>query len=410
MRNPIRDYDWGSTSALATLQSRIPSGSPEAELWMGAHPAAPSSLMVPSPVEAGGVLPLPDAIARDHQGVLGADVSARFGARLPFILKILAVAKPLSVQVHPDAARAAAMHRPDGGPYVDAFHKPEMLYALEPAEVMFGFRPAAQAVALLEHLHCDRLADLMTGLAKDDGSDEATRLRSAFATLLHWPGDQRMSLVAEIASAVSRLEAGGNTDYPEVFGWIGRLVGLHPADPMVLAPLLLDTIRLGTGEVLFVPAGVPHCYLSGLAIEIQAASDNVLRSGLTSKPVDVEELLQVIDTRPLSAERATQLELSEFETAWKVPVDDFQLSRIRIPEHGVATASASITGPQIMLCTAGQVQVTTGGTTVELTPGTSAFVTAQAGPIQVAATSSGDGELFRSAAGASTGPDSATTA
>lgn len=367
---------------------------------MGAHPAAPSSLVVPSSLAAGGVLTLPDAISRDPQGVLGADAVARFGARLPFILKILAIAKPLSLQVHPDAERAAAMHRPDGGgPYVDAFHKPEMLYALEPTEAMFGFRPAAQAVTLLEQLGCERLADLVTALAKDDGSNDATRLHVAFASLLRWPQDERMSLVADVASAVTRLEAKGNTGYPEVFAWVGRLVGLHPVDPMVLAPLLLDMVNLNAGDYVFVPAGMPHCYLSGMGVEILAASDNVLRSGLTSKAVDIDELLQVVDTRPLSADRATMTHFSEFETAWRMPVDDFQLTRIRVPQGGAVAASTSITGPQILLCTAGHVRVISGGTAVQLTAGSSAFATAEAGAIELASTGHGPGEVFRAAIG-----------
>ena len=398
MRNPIRNYDWGSTSALAGLQSRIPSGGPEAELWMGAHPAAPSSLVVPTSVASGGILPLPEAIARDPGAVLGADCIARFGPRLPFILKILAIAKPLSLQVHPDATRAEAQHRTDGGPYVDAFHKPELLYALDHTEALFGFRPPAQVVSLLEHLRCERLADLAAGLAKDDGSDEPTRLHAAFAQLLRWPQEERMSLVADLASAITRLERAGNTDYPEVFGWIGRLVGLHPVDPMVLAPVLLDMVKLSPGDSVFVPAGVPHCYLSGLGVEIMAASDNVLRSGLTSKAVHVDELLQVVDTRPLAADRATITQLSEFEQAWRIPVDDFQLTRIRIPP-GRSVAASRIPGPQILLAIAGQVRVMSGGGAVELPTGTSAFVTAEAGPIELALTGSGPGEIFRAAVG-----------
>jgi len=399
MRNPIRDYDWGSTSALAALQSRTPSGGPEAELWMGAHPAAPSSLVVPASVAAGGVLPLPDAIAADPEGVLGPQVLARYGVRLPFILKILAIAKPLSVQVHPDAARAAAMHRPEGGgPYVDAFHKPEMLYALEPTEALFGVRPASQAVALLERLRCDRLDALVAGLAKDDGSDppdDATRMHAALATLLTWPAPERMSLVADVATAVGRLEAEGNPDYPEAYGWVSRLVGLHPVDPMVLAPLLLDVVRLAPGDSVFVPAGVPHCYLSGLGVEILAASDNVLRSGLTTKTIDVDELLQVIDTRPLAAAKAQIVPVSAYETVWRMPVDDFQLTRIVVPAEDTVAADPTVTGPQILLCTAGQVRVQTTGSAVELVPGTSAFAAATAGPLRL----SGAGQIFRAAIG-----------
>jgi mannose-6-phosphate isomerase len=395
MLNPVRDYDWGSDSALARLQGRTPSGGPEAELWMGAHPAAPSDLVVPSTVAAGGVVPLPAAIDADPVALLGPETLERFGPRLPFLLKILAIARPLSVQVHPDAARAAAVHVPGGdSPYVDANHKPELLYALAPTEALFGFRPAGQAAALLERLGAERLLPLAADLAKDDGTDDATRLHTALRTLLTWPNDDRAALVAEVASGVARLERDGATDYPDVFGWVARLVGLHPSDPMVVAPVLLDLLHLAPGDSVFVPAGVPHCYLDGFGVEIMSTSDNVLRCGLTSKAVDVEELLQVVDARPLAAARATRVVLGEHEDAWRMPVDDFRLTRLRVPE-GYSVAAAPLPGPQILLCTAGTIRVRAAGQTVELRPGASAYLRPDAGDLIV----TGAGELFRAAIG-----------
>jgi mannose-6-phosphate isomerase len=404
MQNQIRDYDWGSSSALALLQSRIPSGGPEAELWMGAHPSAPSALLL----DGGEQLSLPDAVARFPEAVMGREAMARFGARLPFVLKVLAIARPLSVQVHPDSARAREAFRPEGGsPYVDSFHKPELLYALEPVEALFGFRPPAQAAELIARLRADRLTEVVNTLGSGvpsysstpSHSDDAQRLHAALAALVGWPMGDRAALVAEIAAGCSRLKAEGNQDYLDVFGWLDRLVGLHPADPMVLAPLLLDLVRLAPGETIFVPAGVPHCYLGGLGVEILAASDNVLRCGLTSKPVEVEELLRVIDCQPLVSSRTTVLSLGEHETAWRPDVDDFQLSRISL-DGGLGgdapvTADASLGGPQILLCTRGKVQVQSGARIVQLTGGFSAFVTAEAGPL----TLSGDGEVFRAAPG-----------
>jgi mannose-6-phosphate isomerase len=400
MQNRIQGYDWGSSSALALMQSRAPSGGPEAELWMGAHPAAPSDLILDGDLR----MPLPDAVADFPASVLGPDVLARFGARLPFLLKVLAIARPLSVQVHPDAARAAAAYRPEGGsPYVDANHKPEMLYALEPTEALFGFRPPAQAAMLLGRLHCERLTGLIAslnagGTGDADPDDEAGRLHAALATLVRWPVGDRAALVAEIAAGSRRVQTAGNTDYPEAFGWLDRLVGLHPADPMVLAPLLLDLVRLSPGQTVFVPAGLPHCYLSGLGVEILTASDNVLRCGLTSKAVDIDELLQVIDTRPCVPTGLTSVTLSEHELAWRPDVEEFQLSRIAVTsadDQAPVAADPSIAGPQILLCTRGKVQVRAGTRTVQLPSGFSAFVTAEAGPL----TFTGDGEIFRAAVG-----------
>jgi mannose-6-phosphate isomerase len=262
---------------------------------------------------------------------------------------------------------------------------------------------------LIGRLGCERLADLVSILGGDTDAapaserrielrveqDDAERLHAVLATLVSWPIEDRAALVAEIAAASSRLRAGGSTDYPEAFGWLDRLVGLHPADPMVLAPLLLDIVRLSPGQTVFVPAGVPHCYLNGLGVEILAASDNVLRAGLTNKPVQVEELLQVIDCRPLASSGTPMTTLGEHEVVWRPDVHDFQLSRIMVDGAEPVVADASITGPQILFCTRGQVRIAARGHTVDLTSGFSAFVTAEAGTI----TLTGDGDIFRAACG-----------
>jgi mannose-6-phosphate isomerase len=396
MVNRIQGYDWGSTSALAQLQGRTPGGGPEAELWMGAHPAAPSDLVR----DGDDRLPLPEALSRFPEAVLGADVLARFGPRLPFMLKILAIARPLSVQVHPDAARAHEIHRPGDSIYGDPFHKPEMLYALEPVEALYGFRTPGQAAMLLGRLECERLTGLIKALEgagpAEGPEDDAERLHTALATLLDWPLSDRAALVAEIAAASGRLRATGTSEHPAAFDWLDRLVGLHPADPMVLAPLLLDLIHLSPGQTVYVPAGVPHCYLTGLGVEIMAASDNVLRCGLTSKSVDIDELLQVIDTRPCVPANIAGEQIGEHEVAWRPEIEDFQLTRIVVtPEAGAVTGDESITGPQILACTRGTVQVRCGGRTLDLHSGYSAFVTADAAPL----TFSGDGDVFRAAVG-----------
>jgi mannose-6-phosphate isomerase len=395
MRNPIQPYDWGSDSALARLQSRTPSGRPEAELWMGAHPAGPSDLLGPD----GHRIPLAAAIADNPLGILGGPTYQRFGARLPFVLKVLAIARPLSVQVHPDAARARALHGRPGSPYGDPFHKPELLCALEPVEALFGFRPADQAASLIGRLRAPRLIGLVGQLA-DAGRDDAVRLHAALSTLVSWPLTDRAGLVAEIASGSARLASTGNGDYPDAFGWVDRLIGLYPADPMVIAPLLLDLVRLAPGEAIFTPAGVPHCYLSGLGVEVLAASDNVVRCGLTSKPVAVEELLAVVDTRPLVSGMRQMVRLGPAEVAWAAGVEDFRLSRIRVGGAAV-TADPGSAGPQIVLCTAGAVRIRAGGTQLRLGPGYSAFVTGTAGPLVLERLGPGPApaEVFRATPG-----------
>lgn len=403
MVNPIHHYAWGSHTALAWMQGREPSGDPEAELWMGAHPSAPSGLSWSDDDEE----PLDSFIARAPEQVLGTEVSHRFNNRLPFLLKILAFDQPLSVQVHPTAEYAEKAWQTqqndsssDSGRYSDPFAKPELLYALQPIDAMCGFRTADEARELFSLLDSDRFTDL-TGVLADD-SPEEERLHRVFTTLVRWPMRDRADLVTNIdRSARARLaEVGGPGNEPpasvrRALTWCSRLARLYPQDPLVAAPLLLDLLRLEPGDTLFVPAGAPHTYLYGLGVEIMASSDNVLRAGLTHKPVAVEELLHVIDGSTRPVRHLPQIRLGPFEVAWRPPVGDFQLTRLRLPHNAPVAIYPFLVGPQILLCTAGTITVTTGQRNVALHPGESAFIGAGGGPVSVC----GPGELFRAAAG-----------
>ncbi|MBK6871829.1 MAG: mannose-6-phosphate isomerase, class I [Kineosporiaceae bacterium] len=403
MVNPVRTYDWGSTTALARLQGRHPSGEPEAELWMGAHSTAPSSL---AQVD-GTVVPLDKAISQHPGTMLGGHVHDRFGPRLPYLLKVLAIARPLSLQVHPSADRAKAGY--DGEvdvlgdhDYVDPFPKPEMLYALEPVDALCGFRPADEAGRLLNLLGTDR-AGLLAGLLIGHGSEQHL-LENVMRHLVTWPDDDRQGFVEEVGRESRRLlaQAGPHAesvlspDDRRALTWASRLVQQHPHDPMVAAPLLLDLIRLEPGEVMFIPSGAPHAYLYGLGVEIMGNSDNVLRAGLTHKHVAVDEMLHIVDgdSRPVRDVPFTWL--SPYEVAWVPDAAEFQLSRIWVTDVAPVALYPGIAGPQILLCTSGPVTVTCPGTALTLQPGQSAFVGASGGgTISI----SGPGEVFRASAG-----------
>jgi mannose-6-phosphate isomerase len=445
MANPVRDYDWGSTTTLARLQGRRPSGRPEAELWMGAHPSSPSRLL-PVPEEgrpadgdrprtaddgaadAGGCdgdrrtapandadadendgdgIRLDELIAAQPLGVLGPDVHRRFGARLPFMLKLLAIAHPLSVQVHPTAGRAREAFEGEADVrgehvYADPFAKPEMLYALEPVDAMCGFRSADEARHLLGLIGGPRMAKIAEAL-DGDGSEEE-RIEAAFERLVTWPADDRADLVTEVAEATRRLlvtagpQHAGSVAAPahrRALTWASRLTRQHSRDPLVAAPFLLELVQLEPGETLFVPAGAPHCYLSGLGLEILGNSDNVLRAGLTHKPIAVEELLHIVHGGTRPQRDVPQTWVSPYEVVWDPGVPEFRLSRVWLHDSAPVAVRPHLAGPQIVLCTAGAVRVRCGGREVELSPGRSAFVGAGAGPV----TLSGVGEVFRAFTG-----------
>jgi mannose-6-phosphate isomerase len=406
MRNPIRDYDWGSPDTLARMQRRESSGSPEAELWMGAHPAAPSAVLD----EDGTSRRLDEVLADAPDELLGSPVVAAFGPRLPFLLKVLAIARPLSLQVHPDRDRArkgfeGEVEVPGEHRYVDPYPKPELLYALEPVEALCGFRPAAAAVHLLAQLDGPRAATIAEPLhAALRGADETSALEEAFRRLVTWPDDDRADLAADAADEAARLLARarrpGGPDLSDVdqlaLLWVTRLADRHPKDPLVTAPLLLDIVCLQPGQTVYMPAGAPHAYLQGTGVEIMGNSDNVLRAGLTHKAIAVEELLHVVDGRSRPNRDLPEILLGAHEVAWRPPVPEFQLTRLRLPSDAPVVADRGLAGPQILLCTQGKVWVRRGATEHVLEPGESAFATASDDPLVMG----GPGEVFRAATGA----------
>jgi mannose-6-phosphate isomerase len=392
-----RAYDWGTTDAIAELQGRpVPAPGPEAELWMGAHPTAPSGVRRPpssatppsapapsapapsttSPVSSAPSVTLDTLIAADPQGELGPEVTARFGGRLPFLLKVLSAAKALSIQVHPSRAQAEAGYAaeeerqvPRDAPdrnYVDDWPKPELLYALTPFEVAAGLRTPADASALLQALEVDELKPLAVGL---------TDLGAALATVLRWP--EPAPLVASVVAACRRLaEAGG--PYADACAAAVRVAADRPGDIGVVALLLMRHAVLQPGQAMFMPAGGLHAYLRGTGIELLANSDNVVRSGLTSKHIDVPELLKLVDPAvevPILAPRV----LPDGITCFAAPVPEFRLRVIELTGPELALPGPA---PRILLCLGGSCTLRAAtGQELGLTRGSSCFIPFADGPV-----------------------------
>ncbi|MEV6299538.1 mannose-6-phosphate isomerase, class I [Actinoplanes sp. NPDC051861] len=367
----IRPYAWGSRTAIATLQGRPPAEGPEAELWLGAHPDDPSTVPTPD-----GQIELTKLIADDPRGQLGDAVTEAFGARLPYLMKVLAAGAPLSLQAHPDADYAReAFARQQADPalpknYTDAHHKPEMLVALTDFEALCGFRHPSAAADDLLALRITRLQPVIDALRAGD-------LSAAVRLLLTWPADDRAALVDEVVAAgTSELAV--------------RLAGHYPGDPGVLVALLLNLVRLAPGEAIWMPAGNLHAYLNGLGVELMAASDNVLRGGLTPKRVDVDELLRVLRFEVLEDPLLHPASSDGVVTSWRVPVPDFEMSRVALsPSRPPVRLPGG--GARVILGVAGEVQVGEGhGVPVTLLPGTAAYAPASAGDL----TAAGVGEIF----------------
>ncbi|MEU8865789.1 mannose-6-phosphate isomerase, class I [Streptomyces umbrinus] len=373
--NTIRPYAWGSTTAIPHLLGVEPTGEPQAEMWMGAHPGAPSRTLRG---------PLTEVIDEAPEKELGPAAVAKFGPRLPFLLKLLAAGAPLSLQVHPDLAQAREGYEDEerrGVPidaphrnYKDANHKPELICALTEFDGLCGFRAPAEAADLLAALDVDSLKPYVDLL---HAHPEEAALREVLTAVLSADREEMAATVTEAAAACARL-GGAHAPYAD-------LAHHYPGDPGVIAAMLLNHVRLQPGEALFLGAGVPHAYLNGLGVEIMANSDNVLRCGLTPKHVDVPELLRIVRFEASDPGVLRPEASPDGEEVYETPIDEFRLSRYALVA-GAPVHDLTLGTPQILLCTAGSVQAGEHA----LGPGRSVFV-----PAGEKAEVSGDGTVFR---------------
>lgn len=375
----VKPYDWGSHRVIADLQGRpVPSAGPEAELWMGAHPAGPSLVR-----NGSGARRLDEMVAADPAGMLGADVASRFEGRLPFLLKVLAADKALSIQVHPDRETARAAYRAqqegdqDNGAYSDDWPKPEVLCALTPFEALAGLREPLEAAGLLRELGVAALEPIVARL--EEGDDEG--LVVALRMVLDHAGDDGAALLADVVAAC-RSRACDEGEHAEAYAAVVRVAADHPGDLGAVACLLLNHTVLAPGEAIYLAAGGLHAYLRGAGIEILANSDNVLRAGLTNKPIDVEELCRVVDpTVPVPVLRPSPDESGV--TAYQTDVPEFSLHRI---ENTAGSVELPGRGPRIVLNTDGVARLESAGSTLVLERGGSAFVSAADGPVRCTGT------------------------
>ncbi|HEU5268406.1 MAG TPA: mannose-6-phosphate isomerase, class I [Jatrophihabitans sp.] len=368
--NPIRDYAWGSPTAIPQLLGLPPSGKPAAELWIGAHPDSPSRCVAHADQPG-----LDALIATDPAGLLGPATVARFGERLPFLLKVLAAERALSIQVHPDrrqaelgfaAEDAAGIDRTSSQRnYRDANHKPEMAYAITEFQAFCGFRPVARTAELLTALEVPELAPYLELLRSADG------LRTVFTALLTLAGADRRRLIEQVVAGCRRLAESGGEWAAEAQASV-LAAGDFGDDIGPVIALLLNYVRLAPGEAIFLGAGNVHAYLRGVCVELLANSDNVLRCGLTPKHIDVPELVRIADFTPMAEPRRRPSAESADRVDFRLPVPDFQLS--------VCRAGAELPPDRPWLVLAGEQPVTVtepdGPGLLELPALHAAFVTA----------------------------------
>lgn len=374
LKNPIQNYSWGSKTVIADLLSEpTPSPRPQAELWIGAHPKAPSEVW-----QDDRWVPLPSWIQTAPEAILGPSVAARFRNTLPFLLKVLAAELPLSIQAHPNMAQAKAGFARENAQglaldaadrnYRDASHKPELICALTPFCGLKGFRQIPEIQQRVRRLAIPALLEEVRRLAEDP----AGGLERFFRSLLTLDATRQAALVAEVVRAAEKLAA-----EDPAWEWIARLNQSYPGDIGVISPLFLNLFELRPGEAMFIQAGTLHAYLHGAGIELMANSDNVLRGGLTSKHIDIDELTRCLDFSQEVPALTTPVAISPALSQYPTPAEEFLLSIIRVRSNVDYVSGQNRCG-EVLLCTAGQAVITNLGThkSQDLNRGKAVFVPA----------------------------------
>lgn len=380
--NSVQNYAWGSKTALTELYGvKNPDNLPMAELWMGAHPKSSSKIL-----DNGQQHSLRDVIDANKPALLGKAVAERFG-ELPFLFKVLCADQPLSIQVHPNKKASElgfAKENAAGIPldaaernYKDPNHKPELVFALTPFLAMNAFREFSDIVSLLQPV-----SGAHPAIAHFLQEPNAERLSQLFASLLNMKGDEK-------SLALGVLKAALNNQQGEPWETIRVISEFYPDDSGLFSPLLLNVVKLQPGEAMFLFAETPHAYLKGVALEVMANSDNVLRAGLTPKYIDIPELVANVKFEPKpAAQLLTQPEKNGNELDFPIPVDDFAFSL-----HDLSTQQVELTQPSaaIVFCTEGEAILSKDQQQLTLKPGESAFISAAESPVLI----SGVGRVAR---------------
>lgn len=412
MVNPVRSHR-GGQAGLAGVQRRPSGRCPEGELWVGAHPIVSSALVDVD----GREVPLLEAIQCDPEELLGRLHRNRFGARLPFLLKVIAAQRATAVQVHPARRQAAEGFarqeeaclplRAPARTFVDPHARPELLVALTPFDALVGLRDPRSAAHLLELLDVAPLVPMRRALraaAAMGHGPACDGTLDALVRLSGWPFRQRAVLAAGVSDAARAALVNPATphhpDTRSALEWVIRLADQHPGDPMVLAPLLLEFVHLEPGGTVFVPPGVVHTFLQGVVLEAAAASANEVHAGLTRRPVDPEMLSGVVEVAAEPIVGVPEEACDRHETALLAPAEEFRLSRITLGGTGVVAPAPRPSGPQVMFCLDGEIEVGVGSRLAHLCSGESAFL----GPGATDVVLSGEGVVYRVTTGATGSP------
>lgn len=384
----VKHYDWGGATFIPSLLD-IPNNEdkPFAEYWLGVHPQADCRVIAGN--DDKGLLR--ELIRREGPALLGDYVSARFG-NIPFLLKALDVKNMLSIQVHPSKAEAEKDFARENGAgipldspsrnYKDDNHKPELMLAMGDFWLLHGFKPEDELRQTLGSI--PELKTLLPVFEKGG-------YQQLYSTVMEMPQDEVNRQLQPLLDRIIPAYQQGRLDRstPDYWAAKGALTFSQPGstDRGIFSVYLFNLVHLKRGEAIFQDAGVPHAYLEGRNIEIMSSSDNVLRGGLTTKHIDVKELLKHVKceaTRPDILKGAARGK----EIVYKTPAPDFELSSFSLNKGESASFTPSTT--DILLLAEGEVRV---GEAVQLKKGSPSAVVFPADTITIIA--SKNSLLFR---------------
>ncbi len=353
--NKIQHYDWGTKDDDAYIPHFIGTtpepGVPYAELWIGAHPKAPSEIEVD-----GKLIPLDEVIAEHSLECLGKYVSEKFGRKFPFLLKVLSAARALSIQTHPGLGQAKHLHASDPQNYPDDNHKPEVAIAVDSLIAVAGFRPAAETIKFLHSF--PEILNFAGGNAAEDifklvektGMEKS--IAQLYGTIMKKAGETK-DLQTCIESIRQRLIGRENLSIEE--SQFLNQYNIFGVDVGLLSFFFFNFIQLKPHQAIFTEAGVPHAYIKGNVIECMANSDNVVRAGLTNKFKDVDTLLMVLRYEFKEYE-IFNYELKDDRICYKTPAEEFEVSYIK-KEAGSYEEIKSKDGPEVYLVFDGGLEI-----------------------------------------------------
>lgn len=373
LTNTIQNYTWGSLNGISQITgTQNIDQKPMAEMWMGAHPLAPSLLE-----HDGKLISLNNFIALNPELLLGSSTAKTFVNTLPFLFKILSAQTPLSLQVHPSLTQAKHGFKKENSleiplhafnrNYKDANHKPEIMLALSPFKALCGFRPFNQILDLFALFPLKKLQEIKNSFTN------SKNYVLLYKNLLEIHEEEAKGICTQaVIIAQSLVEENKDFYTKQAALFILHLAQSYPFDLGILAPLYLNCLEFNEGQAIFLPAGIIHAYIQGTGLELMANSDNVMRGGLTSKYIDKTELLSILDNKTYLPQ-ILEIDVNKSTSSYQTPAKEFVLSKLQI-EPSLDFVCGKV--PHIILCTEGSGDFFAQETKISFTKGDSFFVPA----------------------------------